>query len=251
MRWILLALVLALGIAHSQEPPKAEPAYQKSGTEQRSTEQSPLFIKPPRPTTQAERDHEAYEKHQKPWNETALAYATIALAVITFLLAIFTALLWAATYRLVRDAKKTAERQLRAYVWARPHPQHKTSSIDEIHTTGFKFTFSNDGQTPAYSVRHVMGIGIFSDQSEVEELQFGEKGSRFVLNPGANSDMTIAKSNQISDTDKSAIASGKSRIYVWGEVRYTDAFGQDRWTKFRMMLQGRGLVWCDDGNEAT
>src|SRR6266480_3780961 len=112
-----LTLLLIFGFALSQEPPKPKTTQQKSKTEQRGSEKPPLFIKTPSPTTQAERDYETYEKHQKPWNETALAYATIALSVITLALAVFTALLWFATYRLVREAKKTAEEELRAYVF--------------------------------------------------------------------------------------------------------------------------------------
>ena len=144
MRWFLLSLALIFGTAQSQEQPKPKATQQKSKTELRGSEKAPLFIKTPSPATQAERDYETYEKNQKPWNETALVYATIALAVITLALAVFTALLWTATYHLVREAKDTAKRQLRAYVGLDSHALY----FDE--TTGRpKMALMNYGNTPA------------------------------------------------------------------------------------------------------
>lgn len=103
MRWLILLFALVGHYSFSNEPPKPQGAAQKPATEQRGSEQSPIFVKAPSPATQTERDNEAYEKHQKPWNETALANATIALAIITAFLAVFTGFLWKATQKLVRD----------------------------------------------------------------------------------------------------------------------------------------------------
>jgi hypothetical protein len=144
MRWFLLSLALIVGAAQSQEPPKPKAPQQKSKTEQRGTEQAPVFVKTPSPTTQAERDHEAYEKHQKPWNETALAYATIALCVITLGLAVFTAFLWNSTRKLVRESNDTARKELRAYVHLESIKVENLVLLCQVR---------NRGKTPAYRLK--------------------------------------------------------------------------------------------------
>lgn len=100
-----------MGIAYSNEIPKPKATNQESAAEQRGSEQSPLFVKATSPNTQAERDHEAYEKYEKPANERKITDATIALAWITGILAFFTAALWYATYKLAKDAKTSGETQ--------------------------------------------------------------------------------------------------------------------------------------------
>ena len=45
-------------------------------------------------------------------------------------------------------------------------------------------------------------------------------------------------------------------IYVWGEVRYIDAFNKKRKTRFRLIQRGgpefrdKPLAFCDEGNGA-
>jgi len=56
------------------------------------------------------------EAHEPKSEEKRIADATVALAAITGVLAFFTALLWLATFRLARDAKRTADRQARETV---------------------------------------------------------------------------------------------------------------------------------------
>ena len=46
-------------------------------------------------------------------------------------------------------------------------------------------------------------------------------------------------------------------IYVWGELKYTDAFKTARYTKFNFMfgppnaISPGSLITCPDGNDAT
>ena len=42
-------------------------------------------------------------------------------------------------------------------------------------------------------------------------------------------------------------------LFVWGEIRYRDAFKKRRFVKFRLMRQrhaGATLEYCEEGNEA-
>ena len=61
--------------------------------------------------TQAEIDHQNYERHEKPTLDRWLTWATVALAGITGVLAYFTYGLWS-------EGKNSTEIELRAYVMA-------------------------------------------------------------------------------------------------------------------------------------
>jgi len=252
MRHLLLIAALIYGVAHSQEPQKPKAAEQKATTEQRGTEKSPLFIKTPSPTTQAERDHEAYEKHQKPWNETALAYATIALSFITLALAIFTAFLWRSTSRLVDDAKDTSRRQLRAYLMI---------SRAEIYIDGapgsskrVRISAKNFGQTPAYSVRYWLSMCSKKFPTRVfERDRLSNDVGAGVIAPGD----TFATHATIPPLNNgNAIHDGTYAFYVYGVFLYKDAFGYDWVTPFRYMQIGPGwtdekeMHICAEGNDA-
>jgi hypothetical protein len=58
--------------------------------------------------------------------------------------------------------------------------------------------------------------------------------------------------------EREALVNGQLVIYVYGEVRYFDAFGRKQRTRYRFMMggpvgtqPGGKLVACEDGNEAT
>ena len=265
MRWLLLSLALVVGIAQSQEPPKSKTQEKKAKAEQRGTEQAPLFVKTPGPATQAERDSEAYEKHEKTANERIVTYATLALAVITGVLAFFTALLWLATYRLVRGAKDTARRQLRAYISL---TEGEIVISEEKKEFRVVLKFINCGQTPAYSVSS-------SFEAEIRELQevkrpeigqvfpsakpVGERGSNTIAGPGLH--INTAEVKPFINDQLGSVGRGTSAIFVWGEINYIDIFDQPHWLKFRYVNGGKAhdklktnsgwhLQPCKEGNDA-
>jgi hypothetical protein len=91
--------------------PQAAQSQEAASKDQRGTEKSPLILKVI-PTTKSEDEAalERQDREDRTTNERLLIFANILLAVFTGLLAIYTAKLW-------REAKRTAERQLRAYVF--------------------------------------------------------------------------------------------------------------------------------------
>jgi len=253
-----LTLLLLFGFAQSQEPPKPKAPDQKAKTSQRGSEQSPIFVKTPRPSTQAERDYEAYEKHEKPENERWTTRATVALAGITLGLAIFTALLWNATRKLVTDAKDTAQRQLRAYVFYRPDLPIHIPNMNELHTTGVKFRIHNSGQTPAYDLRHVTLIGLRERSLSIvlHPVDFPEDGSRVALNPGMHSEQVMKTDLPYPQADIDRFRAGTHAVYIWGEARFRDTFGAPQWVRYAFQITGEGdasgnIQWCRYGNEAS
>ena len=108
----------------------------------------------------------------------------------------------------------------------------------------------NGGQTPAYDVINVSRFAaeryppppapnlIISDREFSAPARTGES-----LAPGANS-ISIAQQADCSRFQKRRpFASGTGIVYVYGEIRYRDAFGREHWTKCRLMMGGPvGLV---------
>lgn len=235
MRWFLLSFAVIFAAAQSQEPPKPKATEQKSKTEQRDSEKSSLFVKTPSPTTQADRDYEAYEKREKPANERKITDATVALAWITGILAMFTAGLWFATYCLVRDAKKTAERQLRAYV-----------SVDGVNIKPLApgepafvtLAIQNHGDTPASDLDFSGAIEIFSHPLQDNHTFLPEPSwqkIKVTLFPKSAAHSAGAVTNRPLTPEEIAVVSNKAsgrRLYVYGMVKYQDAFKKPRQTEF-------------------
>jgi hypothetical protein len=184
------------------------------------------------------------EEHEKPWEKTiaiwtiVLAFATIGLGGVA---------LWQRY-----DLKGSGEKQLRAYVGITPDPAYPAPTLEEIHTEGFQFHIVNYGKTPAHNVVHEIAMGGWTEDNPIlRESTKPEKGSRFVLHPGAHSEMKIARKTPFSQQELASIRSGELKIFVWGKIWYQDAFNQDRWTAFRWRQGGSALEWTEAGNDAT
>lgn len=130
MRWFLLSLVLAAGVAASQEPAlnkarKANESQRATDHDQRGSARLPLVIDidpAARLNVKAESDPE--KEHEKSFYEGLIAWSTVALAVFTLLLSgftlglmIFTYRLWGATNWLVERTEFTTKIQQRAYIY--------------------------------------------------------------------------------------------------------------------------------------
>lgn len=253
VRWVLFSLALMVGAAHSQEPPKPQSTQEKTNAKQRGTEQAPFFVKTPGPTNQVERDYETYEKHEKPANERKITKATVTLAWITGVLAFFTAGLWLATYSLVRGAKDTAEKELRAYVFV------LSGSIENLangqHPTS-RLVIHNFGKTPAHKLTVICGMGFGKSFEELPTAAPPLTKPMGTLAPGGTVEHHNSAPIAFAPDHMSALENGTYTLYVHGEIRYVDFLGKNRVTKFRVMksaksgLSGPHLASCEDGNDA-
>jgi hypothetical protein len=129
MKIVLLCFVLLMSgvcTAASNPPPpsswegiqkqnsKAAQAAQNPTSEQKGTEQNPIFVKSlPSPQSESDTRHKEYEHHEKPTLERFMGWGTLALAIFTGLLFVFTAGLWWVTYRLSRDAREEGKSRSR------------------------------------------------------------------------------------------------------------------------------------------
>ena len=191
---------------------------------------------------------------EKATQDSRLTIATIVLAAATTALFAFTAALWWATRKLVIDAKTTAKRQLRAYVFVRG------SNIDNLrvgHIPKAVVRVKNTGQTPAYKLTHVGGIafgGTFAALPKALPPAYLSSGA---LGPGGEFEIHSPRPAPLDITQVSELANATKRIFVHGEFQYIDAFDIPRFLKYRLMTVWEGdidnvqLVSCDEGNDAN
>jgi hypothetical protein len=163
--------------------------------------------------------------------EAVTAAGTIALAFLTFILAVSTFFLWLATRRLVKGVDKTAERQLRAYVFASDVKILQFSSIPRVKTE-----FKNFGKTPCDEITVSYDIEC-SSFPIAGKLPIGRSVHTSPLAPGSS--FHRDNSVRITAEQRSEIDSGRAAIYIFGRVEYRDAFkGPRRHTNFRFFYTG-------------
>jgi hypothetical protein len=176
--------------------------------------------------------------------EAVTAAGTIAIAFLTLVLAVGTLFLWLATRRLVRGAEKTAEMQLRAYVFASDIKVLQFFAIPRIAAE-----FKNFGHTPCDEVTFSYNIKIAAFPiTAVLNIE-----RPFPIAPMApGSSIHRDESFVITPEQRSEINGGNSAIYIFGRIEYRDAFKGQRHTNFRHIYTGDQLGrtgTSKDGND--
>lgn len=174
--------------------------------------------------------------------------------VFTFLLFAATLALWRATDRLVRGADETAERQLRAYIFV------ESGKVETPLANGrfmANLIVRNSGKTPAYDV--VCDIGMDAGREflaewdkDVDDDKPHPAGSG-AIGPGSHIVLDPESTWLADSTILYKCFVGEYALFVYGLIRYRDAFGKARHTRFRM-YRNRGndeLAMWKEGNEAT
>jgi len=174
--------------------------------------------------------------------------------------------------------RESSQRQLRAYVVqergsivnvANPIPAFRGEVIiptgAEItnHAVGpvASIQIKNTGQTPAFGVKHWAEI-CFRECPLKSELPVPveiEPIPTSILGPGIISTKKRYLNNPLSATEIAELRAGKSAIYLYGEIRYVDAFKVKRVTKYRFMHNSftgpigvtTDLTFAEEGNEAN
>lgn len=135
-------------------------------------------------------------------------------------------------------ARKSAERQLRAYV---------TLTIDDAPpieagvTPSFKYSFRNSGQTPAYDLRFGIEFGMARNlipESQIESpIAMGP--TKMTLDPGAGVAGEYFGGRALTEEDAAHIRHGNvGQMFVRGAITYRDTFDRDRVTRFLYIYRG-------------
>lgn len=186
------------------------------------------------------------------WTEADswVAVGTVALAAVTFSLAFFTYRLWRSTGELVKDARDSSQRELRAYMCM--DGGSITRQTPSFFRTAIQFT--NSGKTPAHNVRTLI-TQVVSDKPPSDRSTAMQPHARGVYGPRTPLHLVIDQNftpEVIADVE-----SGKKNFYVWGRVEYTDVFGHKQRSEFRHVghkingVPGWAVAPEDQGNEAT
>jgi hypothetical protein len=185
-----------------------------------------------------------------------LKFITDPVATFTGLLFLVTFGLWWATYRLVIGAKKTAEQQLRAYVFPSLADGEKLF-LDESGRLCAPLIIKNYGQTPAYKLRCSVFVGRYKlPLIEILDSPDYDNGSLGCLAPNQVFRQYPALPRKLSQIEEADIKSEVCGIYVWGYLEYVDIFKIQRKVQFRMISTGDDfdryeLAYSKEGNEAT
>jgi hypothetical protein len=153
-----------------------------------------------------------------------------------FLLFLATVGLWAATMLLVRDARKTAERQLRAYVLLN---RAKIRDMAEGKIPVATVKIKNFGQTPAYALSHWAELKYAAfPRTEDADMSDPEGMPIHHIGPGSSMRITAPLEHELTKEQFEAVQSGSAALYLTGRTSYLDAFGESRFTEYIVFSGG-------------
>ena len=167
-----------------------------------------------------------------------------------------TLLLACAAFAQFELGRRTAKRQLRAYIFI---AEGKIIGMDTDDPQA-EITIKNSGQTPAYKVvvstaANTADVGNRPDFHPVAE---SENSSRFLFGADGMGRRNIPLKVLLPvQAKRDALKAGLGILYVWGEIHYKDIFNHDRWVKFRLEIGGKNawptddrMFVCPEGNDS-
>jgi hypothetical protein len=129
--------------------------------------------------------------------------------------------------------RRSAQRQLRAYVSASPD---FVTSFDETHWPTAKMTIRNLGQTPAYDLTHRSEIAAWPyplpSGFKLPPVDERKASAPTVLFPNVPLRGGVPKGSPFSGEELAAIREGRSRVYIFGEAHYRDIFRKKCWITY-------------------
>lgn len=182
-------------------------------------------------------------------------------AIATFVLALAAI----AQFELTR---RTAKRQLRAYVAMESAslvdgtkidpPPH----IDRTDQPGVVITVRNSGQTPARDVLHWAQLDVATVDREwaMNPPSALARISPSMISPQGTLTKGLWLDRQLSSTEKEGIRDGSRGIYLYGRIEYVDAFKRKRWATYRLRYSSSAwppygnnasMTFCNEGNDSN
>jgi hypothetical protein len=240
MRWVV-ALLLLTGAAFAQSQP-TQPA-----AEQRGTEKSPVIVQiAPGPNAQDEAAQTKREKDQKAAADSRAEITTYLIAGATLIQAV--ALIWTIVFMV-----GNGRRQLRAYVHV-SEAQFASFAADGIYMINYK----NTGQTPALDVASDISV-MFARFPLDEPLDAKGTGNKGVITLGRDGEghVRLEAPRRLTVEEYENVQNGKSAVFVFGTIKYSDVFGKSHATTYRYYIGGDQGIRTDgfmaahpDGNNA-
>jgi len=192
------------------------------------------------------------DKKETEWWLVYFTGALVFVGVLQFLTLIIQARQFWQTNKVMRN---TTHMQLRAYVCV----SGGTIKFDRKDAPVAHVEYRNSGQTPAYDVQgwHHIWIAGYPLTEELPEPSKSFMTSHSIIPPGGHAFMLIPKKPSVPAQSVHLLGTPEGTIYIYGEIRYKDAFGVERLTKYRFMyggpegVHGAYLKPHTEGNEAN
>ena len=143
----------------------------------------------------------------------------------------------------VRDTRKSAEKQLRAYVDVfdiRALWLFETDDVT-IKNVRVQVNFKNTGQTPAHGVTCWMRVDSMPLDAPVFNVEAPHISATGVQGPGAIGHLEEMKQVDCGTGVVSAWKSGTQSLFAYGTINYTDAFSSRRESHFRFVMSPEGV----------
>ena len=107
---------------------------------------------------------------------------------------------------------------------------------------------NNSGQTPAYKFACQIKITAGTFPQTDFTISKEESDPAAYLGPSGVTWNTPLADRLLTDKEAEEITQGTSAIYVFGNIRYVDAFGVPRLTTFRAIARGQnGFIHHEEG----
>ena len=213
------------------QPPAQLPNQQQTGIGAAKTQVVPTIETAP--ATKAAEDQ---QKQDAETQRNLVKYTKwlVIVGSIQFAALILQAIVFVLTLRVTQV---NGEKQLRAYICV----SKGLLKLDRPESPEAQVYFKNGGLTPAYDVRQWIHIWIEEWPLKVALPMPGEdfQMAASIVPPGGESILILAKEPPVSPQSVHLIGSKVGTVYVYGEIRYTDAFGKKRRTKYRLHFGGQ------------
>ncbi len=242
-----LIVVLFLLASYSYGQNSAEPKHSRPSTKSQNqktiTAFQPTTIQPSGSDINAKESQETAQKSHWGIGDKI----KLALVIITFGLAVFTGGLFSETKKLAQaaldqgtDFKNYSRAELRAYVSISGQTTHSQRQriITSVDTKPYIFNINikNDGKTPAEKIKTKGFIKILEKEPALSafEENAGVNEKVFpVLNPGTDVDCQFIAVDRFEEPDCRHAENGVGKkIFLFGKVIYTDAFGETHSNRF-------------------
>jgi hypothetical protein len=155
----------------------------------------------------------------------------------------------------VIQMRRTAQRELRARVFVEHAERFGMLSASSYSVA---VTIKNFGKVPAYKCTYKIEVVFRSsipDASAFPPLVWQGRETTMVLPPNGTVHALLSMpTGTFSLTQHNQALNGVFGVYVYGEIRYRDGFGKNRFSKFRLISSGleynhSRFSFCDQGNE--
>lgn len=202
-----------------------------------------------------DQQRKAYAEEQEGAEASSQVWSFLGIRIkpVNALMAASTFALFIATAWLVWITREGSRRQLRAYVLVEGCKLTKGKDDSPV----VRLVTKNFGQTPAHDVVTWVGTRVDEHplQSELPDPGDAVRAHPSIIGPGSFQESFVPVTRQ-NWAQWELIRAKEGAVYVWGRVKYTDAFRKKRTTRFRLMLQGDHAIDngrfgnCEEGNYA-